>query len=231
MSLSNRKLFCCVCIAWYKHSRGWENSRQFCKPSSRVCITVSIFYKITSSKNYNAGKDKNNSFYWSKRTFLQHWFANRISQLTNHFENLVLACLQLVYLCVTHPCLHTLTQTRLSANQSARTISVILHKKYTLTSKHTNANWHTIQPYLEQKICSWYQARKMHHLSTLSSVSLWFFCSNLNSSWMPSSSCCRCFSFSFSVTSSWIFAWRRKSFLSLWARSFIDKMPTCEKLF
>ena len=33
----------CVCISWYKRSRGWENSRQLCKPStsSRVCITVS----------------------------------------------------------------------------------------------------------------------------------------------------------------------------------------------
>ena len=38
---SNRKLFSCVCISWYKHSRGWENSRQLFKPSSRVCITVS----------------------------------------------------------------------------------------------------------------------------------------------------------------------------------------------
>ena len=40
---SNRKLFSCVCISWYKNSRGWENSRQLCKPStsSRVCITVS----------------------------------------------------------------------------------------------------------------------------------------------------------------------------------------------
>ena len=24
---SNRKIFSCVCISWYKHSRGWENSR------------------------------------------------------------------------------------------------------------------------------------------------------------------------------------------------------------
>ena len=39
---SNRKLFSCVCIAWYKHERGWENSRQLCKPEtkSRVCIAV-----------------------------------------------------------------------------------------------------------------------------------------------------------------------------------------------
>ena len=31
-----------VCIAWYKHERGWENSRQWCKPEtkSRVRITV-----------------------------------------------------------------------------------------------------------------------------------------------------------------------------------------------
>ena len=34
--------FSCICIYWYKHSRGWENSRQLCKPlkpstSSRVC--------------------------------------------------------------------------------------------------------------------------------------------------------------------------------------------------
>ena len=39
---SNRKLFSCVCIAWYNNSRRWENSRQLCKPStsSWVCITV-----------------------------------------------------------------------------------------------------------------------------------------------------------------------------------------------
>ena len=40
---SNRKLFSCFCIAWHKHSRRWENSRQLCKlsTSSRVCIIVS----------------------------------------------------------------------------------------------------------------------------------------------------------------------------------------------
>ena len=39
-SRSNRKLFSCVCIAWSKHSRGWENSRQLCKPETKpgVCI-------------------------------------------------------------------------------------------------------------------------------------------------------------------------------------------------
>ena len=40
---SNRKRFSCVCIAWYKLSRRWENSRLLSKPStlSRVYITVS----------------------------------------------------------------------------------------------------------------------------------------------------------------------------------------------
>ena len=68
--------------------RGWENSRHLCKPEtkSRVCITVEnspnpssdhahasgyckqrkkvfyCFYKITSSKNYNPGKDKKINF-------------------------------------------------------------------------------------------------------------------------------------------------------------------------
>ena len=32
---SNRKLFSCVCIAWYKHARRWENSRQLCKPEMK----------------------------------------------------------------------------------------------------------------------------------------------------------------------------------------------------
>ena len=31
---SNRKLFSCICIAWYKHLGGWENSRRLSKPST-----------------------------------------------------------------------------------------------------------------------------------------------------------------------------------------------------
>ena len=79
-----------VCIAWCKHERGLENSRQLCKPStsSWVCITVEnspnpsrvyirlckhrkkvfyCFYKIISSKKYSVGKiyftDQNVSSY------------------------------------------------------------------------------------------------------------------------------------------------------------------------
>ena len=39
---SNRKLFSGICIGWYKHSSGWENSRQLCKPSGLYsCLELS----------------------------------------------------------------------------------------------------------------------------------------------------------------------------------------------
>ena len=40
---AKENFFSCVCISWYKRSRGWENSRQLGKPStsSRVCMTAS----------------------------------------------------------------------------------------------------------------------------------------------------------------------------------------------
>ena len=48
---SSRKLSC-ICIAWNKHARGWEDSQQLCKPStlSRVFITVSI--SLNTSRVY-----------------------------------------------------------------------------------------------------------------------------------------------------------------------------------
>ena len=51
---SNRKLFSCVCISWCKHSRGWENSRQLCKPDtkSRVCIWLSRILPYPSRISY-----------------------------------------------------------------------------------------------------------------------------------------------------------------------------------
>ena len=78
------------------------------------------FYKITSSKNYNAGKDLLIKTYLPTILKWQWDFSTDQSKLT--FENLVVACLRLVYLYVTQPCLHTLMQTRLSANQSMCTI-------------------------------------------------------------------------------------------------------------
>ena len=39
---TQKKMFFCVCIAWFKHQRGWENLRQLCNPrwSGSVCITI-----------------------------------------------------------------------------------------------------------------------------------------------------------------------------------------------
>ena len=49
---------------WYKHERGWENSRQLCKPEMRIIVENSmqtpeksfllLFYKITFPKKKNA---------------------------------------------------------------------------------------------------------------------------------------------------------------------------------
>ena len=43
---SNRKLFSCVCISWYKHSRGWENSRQLCKTVSNSPNPSHVFIRL-----------------------------------------------------------------------------------------------------------------------------------------------------------------------------------------
>ena len=42
----NRKLFSCIRIAYYKHLRGWENSRQSWKPSTFVL--ENIFYCLNT---------------------------------------------------------------------------------------------------------------------------------------------------------------------------------------
>ena len=63
-------------------------------------------------------------------TLISQWnFSTDQSKLT--FQNLVMACLQLVYLkYITQPSLHTLMQTRLSANQSVRNILVFYKKQW-----------------------------------------------------------------------------------------------------
>ena len=69
---SNRKRFR-VCIAWYKHEGGWENSRQSCQPetTSRVCITGSNSPN-PSSVYIKLCKDRKKVFYcFYKITFLR----------------------------------------------------------------------------------------------------------------------------------------------------------------
>ena len=87
------------------------------------------FYKITSSKNYNAGKDK-------EIHFTDENVSSYNIKLTMAFLNWPIKTFKILksgdrrcgvfYNYVTQPCLPTLMQARLSANQSARTIFVIL---------------------------------------------------------------------------------------------------------
>ena len=49
---SNRKLFPCVCIAWYKHSSCWENSRQLCKPSTSSLVSITVSNSPNPSRVY-----------------------------------------------------------------------------------------------------------------------------------------------------------------------------------
>ena len=43
---SNRKLFSCVWVAWYKHERHWENSRQLCKPSTNSPNPSRVYIRL-----------------------------------------------------------------------------------------------------------------------------------------------------------------------------------------
>ena len=49
---SHRKLFSCVCIAWYKHSRDWENSGQLCKPSTSSLVSITVWNSPNPSRVY-----------------------------------------------------------------------------------------------------------------------------------------------------------------------------------
>ena len=116
---------------------------------SRVCITVEnfpnpssvyirrckhrkkvfyCFYKITSSKNYNAGKCR--LFYWPKRIFLLHWFDDGIFQLSYqnlHIENLVVACLNsCIFTSHNHVYILSYSDTPLGQSESANYFSYFI---------------------------------------------------------------------------------------------------------
>ena len=72
---SNRRLFSCVCKSWYKHSRGWENSRQlwlsrilptplgFISGYANTENVFYCFYKITlRNKRWQAKHDSVSSW-------------------------------------------------------------------------------------------------------------------------------------------------------------------------
>ena len=43
---SDRKLFSYVCISCFKHSRGWENSRQLCKPETNSPNPSRVYIRL-----------------------------------------------------------------------------------------------------------------------------------------------------------------------------------------
>ena len=49
---NSRILFSCVCIAWYKHSRGWENSQWLYKPSTSSRVGINCLEFSTPSRVY-----------------------------------------------------------------------------------------------------------------------------------------------------------------------------------
>ena len=57
-----------VCIAWYKHERGWENSRQLCKPetNSRVPVENSLSIRRFWGKRGKMETKKGDS--WRRET-------------------------------------------------------------------------------------------------------------------------------------------------------------------
>ena len=115
---------------------------------SRVCITVKnspnplcvhcisgyankgkkfsiafIKFLITSSKNYNAGKDKKNHFTDQN---VSSFNIDLTMKFSTDQSRLLVACLQLVSLYVTQPCLHTLRKTHLLAIRACVLFLVIL---------------------------------------------------------------------------------------------------------
>ena len=87
----NRLLF--ICIAWYEHERGWENSRQLCKPEtkSRVCITVenspnhsSVYIRLCKyrKKVFFCIYKKNCSEKKRKTPCLGQWLKEKFSPVT-----------------------------------------------------------------------------------------------------------------------------------------------------
>ena len=81
-----------VFIAWYKHERSWENSRQLCKPEtkSRVCITVENSPNA-SSVYIRLCKHRKKVFYCfykitfprkNAKLFVWHWLKEKFLPVT-----------------------------------------------------------------------------------------------------------------------------------------------------
>ena len=118
-----------------KYSRGWENSRQFCKPEtkSRVCVTVENSPNPPSVYIWLCKHRENVFFCFYKLTTTGgkikeiHFTDQKVSSYSTNLTIVFLNWPIKAYIWkssdyITQPCLHTLMQARLSPNRSARTI-------------------------------------------------------------------------------------------------------------
>ena len=71
---SNRKLFSCVCISWYKHSRGWESLDSNANPPLRLGFCTPVSNSPNPSRVY-IGLCKH-----GKHFVLLKWWAVRSSK-------------------------------------------------------------------------------------------------------------------------------------------------------
>ena len=76
-----------VCIAWYKHERGWENLRQLCKPETKSRVFIIVENSPNASRVYiRLCKNRKNVCYCFYKTtfprktaklFVWHWLKEK----------------------------------------------------------------------------------------------------------------------------------------------------------
>jgi len=54
------KPFSWVCVAWHKHSRGWKNSQQLCKPSTLTLVCITVLNSPSPSPVYTSDANTEN---------------------------------------------------------------------------------------------------------------------------------------------------------------------------
>ena len=72
---SNRKLFSCVCISWYKNSRSWENSWRLCKPSTSSRIWTELSRILPTHLVFISGYANPENVFHCLNIFLPHSYV------------------------------------------------------------------------------------------------------------------------------------------------------------
>ena len=94
---SNRKRFSCICMGWYKHSRGWKKSRQSQTLDSSSWICISTSNSSNPSSVYIRLCKQENSFLLLKFCFLKTIFQLAIPAFLS--RNIVLNIVHFLLTC------------------------------------------------------------------------------------------------------------------------------------